>query len=677
MTRADPTGQAVVLIADDDPEVLARLAEDLEAIAEGAFTVIAVVTGADLLARAEQAALEGKKIPLVIVDQTVGDGSGVDLLITGNEQEPLRAARKVLMADRHEEEGLDRVVRSRALDATLAKPWGESQLRAMVYRLVTEFFVEEAPEEVDEVTEVVDVDVLSHAFVEAEEQRREVDRRLRRLQRSFLDDRALSDDDVEHLMITEIDRALDTPPRRTVPAGTIILRAGERVDGIHIVVAGRVRLTLDVDDRVIGFHSRTAGRIIGLNAVAGNDPTAFFNVVAIEETTFITLTLEQLDTALQTSPTLAVHFVTVLLRSMARRNLRSVEMRLQVDSLAHDLVQERDELADALDRLGRARSRLVESEKLATLGQLAAGVGHELNNPAAAISRATDFLGEDVASLAADLSDGEQLAEALRVARETEPLSTRVERQRRESLGAAIGDDAAARRLVRIGVDTVDAYQAAFAGVADPAAQLDRLERYHRIGSSLRSIDAAAARIVRLVGSLRSYARSGHERVDAFDVREGIEETLLLLGHDLRNVTVEREYADDIPAISGSPGDLNQVWTNLITNAIQAMRDNPVLRVAVTSPDPNEIEVTITDNGMGIPRSDLSKIFEATFTTKSGRVEFGLGLGLQIVKDIIVRHGGTIRAESVPGKTTFTVRLPVDRPLGTPHPPAEHNGGHV
>jgi len=119
------------------------------------------------------------------------------------------------------------------------------------------------------------------------------------------------------------------------------------------------------------------------------------------------------------------------------------------------------------------------------------------------------------------------------------------------------------------------------------------------------------------------------------------------------------------------------VWTNLITNAIQAMRDNPVLRVAVTSPDPNEIEVTITDNGMGIPRSDLSKIFEATFTTKSGRVEFGLGLGLQIVKDIIVRHGGTIRAESVPGKTTFTVRLPVDRPLGTPHPPAEHNGGHV
>ncbi len=672
----EPTAQAVVLIADDDPDVLARLTDDLTAIAEGAFTVVAVDNGADLVARAEQAALEGKKVPLVIVDQTVGDASGVDLLIAGTAQEPLRATRKVLMADRHEEEGLDRVVRSHALDAILAKPWSQHQLRAMVHRLVTEFFVEEAPEKVDEVTEVVDVDVLSHAFVEAEEQRREADRTLRRLQRSFLDDRALSDDEVEHFMITEIDRALDTPQRHVVPAGSLILRAGERVDGIHIVVAGRVRLTLDVDDRVIGFHSRTAGRIIGLNAVAGNDPVAFFNVVAIEETTFITLTLEELDTALQTSPTLAVHFVTVLLRSMARRNLRSVELRLQVDSLAHDLVQERDELADALDRLGRARSRLVESEKLATLGQLAAGVGHELNNPAAAISRATDFLGEDVAAIAGDLADGAHLAEALRIARETEPLSTRVERQRRELLAEALDDETTAKRLVRIGIDSVEAYQAAFDGVADPAARLDRLERYHRIGASLRSIDAAAGRIVRLVGSLRSYARSGHERVDAFDVREGIEETLLLLGHDLRNVTVERDYADDVPLIGGSPGDLNQVWTNLITNAIQAMRDDPVLKVTIASPEPDEVEVTITDNGMGIPRSDLSKIFEATFTTKSGRVEFGLGLGLQIVKDIIVRHGGTIRAESAPGNTTFSVRLPAARASETLHSPNEHLGGH-
>ncbi|MGD2051513.1 MAG: ATP-binding protein [Acidimicrobiia bacterium] len=673
---SNDTSQAVVIVANDDPEVLARLAGDLTTISEGAFTVAAVANRADLVARAEEAAHQGKKIPLVIVDQDLGGASGVDILIAGNEHGPLRAARKVLMADRHEEAGLDRIVRSRALDATLTKPWGESQLRAMVYRLVTEFFIEEAPEQVDEMTEVVDVDVLSHAFVEAEEQRREADRTLRRLQRSFLDDRALSDDEVEQLMITEIDRALDTPQRHTVPAGTMILHEGERVDGIHIVVAGRVRLTLDVDDRVIGFHSRTAGRIIGLNAVAGNDSVAFFNVVAIDETTFITLSLEQLDTALQTSPTLAIHFVTVLLRSMARRNLRSVETRLQVDSLAHDLVQERDELADAIDRLGRARSRLVESEKLATLGQLAAGVGHELNNPAAAISRATDFLGEDVAALAADVVDGVQLGEALRIARETEPLSTRVERQRRDTLAAAIGDDTTAKRLVRIGIDTVEAYRAAFDGVDDPEARLDRLELYHRIGASLRSIDTAAARIVRLVGSLRSYARSGHERVDAFDVREGIEETLLLLGHDLRHVTVERDYGDDVPPIAGSPGDLDQVWTNLITNAIQAMQDRPVLRIAVSAPQPDEVEVTITDNGTGIARSDLSKIFEATFTTKSGRVEFGLGLGLQIVKDIIVRHGGTIRAESVPGNTTFTVRLPAAKSAGPAPTPHEHNGGH-
>ncbi len=675
MTRRDQDDRAVVLIAGDTPDVLTHLGDDLAEIAEGAFTVIATATGADLVAAADRAAAAGKQIPLVIVDQAVADGSGVDLLIGISECEPLRAARKVLMADRHEEADLDRAIRSRALDATLTKPWSESHLRAMVFRLVTEYFVEEAPEQVDEVTEVVDVDVLSHAFVEAEEQRREADRRLQHLQRSFMDDHTLSDDEVEQLMITEIDQALDTPPRHTVPPGTMILRAGEPVDGIRIVVAGRVRLTLDVDDRVISFHSRTAGRIVGLNAIARNDPTASFNVVAVDETTFVALTLEQLDTALRTSPTLAVHLVTVLLRSMARRNQRSIELRLQVDGLAHDLAKERDDLADALDRLGRARSRLVESEKLATLGQLAAGVGHELNNPAAAISRASEFLGEDVAGLAADLPDGRPLADAVREARETEPLSTRVERERRERLAAASGDATTARRLVRIGIDSTEAYEAAFSGVDDRSEHLDRLERYHRIGASLRSIDAAAARIVRLVGSLRSYARSGHERVDALDVREGIEETLLLLGHDLRNVTVEREYAETVPSISGSPGDLNQVWTNLITNAIQAMKDEPLLRVAVDTPNPDEIRVEITDNGQGIPPSDLAKIFEATFTTKSGRVEFGLGLGLQIVKDIIVRHGGTIHAESRPGNTTFTVRLPVERPLEGPRPAADHNGG--
>jgi signal transduction histidine kinase len=185
------------------------------------------------------------------------------------------------------------------------------------------------------------------------------------------------------------------------------------------------------------------------------------------------------------------------------------------------------------------------------------------------------------------------------------------------------------------------------------------MERFHRIGTSLRNVDAAAQRIVRLVGSVRSYVRGNTEIVEEFDVRNGIEESLLLLGHELGQVKVETSYGSDIVPITGYPGDLNQVWTNLITNAIHAMDETGAhlsIDVGMTADD--EVMVSITDNGHGIPAENLERIFEPAFTTKAGRVEFGLGLGLQIVKDIVVRHNGSITVESEPGRTCFAVLLP-------------------
>jgi signal transduction histidine kinase len=573
-------------------------------------------------------------------------------ILTALSRDPdFESARRVLLSETHTAE-------AEPLDGVLSVPWTSSQLKSLVSRLVTEYFVEEAPQDVEEVTEVVDVDVLSKAFVKVEEHAHQVTERLARLQRSFLDDRSLTDDEVESEMIAEIDRALDNPPRTTVPAGTRILNAGDPVDGIRVVVDGRVHLTLDFDDRTLGFHARTAGRVIGVNAIALSETKAFFNVDAIEDTTFIALTLEQLDDALRHSPTLAIHLVTVLLRAMARRNQRSIELRMIVDTLARDLERERDELAATIDRLNRTQARLVESEKLATLGQLAAGVGHELNNPAAVVNRATDFLAEDIEALTAGTPGGEIFVDAVRTAREKDPVSTRVQRQRRNDLAEALGDRRLAKRLVQIGITTKDSYEQHFGNSPDPEAQLDRMERFHRIGATLRNVDLAAERIVKLVGSVRSYARGNDEAVAEFDVRSGIEETLLLLGHELGHVEVETVY-DDVPAISGYPGDLNQVWTNLITNAIQAMDEKDArLSITVGATDSGEVRVGISDNGQGIPPENLGKIFEPAFTTKAGRVEFGLGLGLQIVKDIVVRHNGSITVESEPGRTCFAVLLP-------------------
>ena len=642
----------IVFCASSDPTTRTDMERDLVALGEGAFTVQTVGTAAELIESARAAVESGAKVPLVLVDEYLSDGSGIDTLLVLRDIASLEGTRRVLISEHQPDVG-------GVIDGVLGVPWGTSQLKALVSRLVTEYFIEEAPLEVEEVTEVVDVDVLSRAFVEVEELAHQATERLARLQRSFLDDRALSDDEVESEMIAEIDRTLDNPPRTTVPAGTRILSTGDPVDGIRIVVDGRVHLTLDYEGRTLGFHARTAGRVIGVNAIALSTTNAFFNVDAIEDTTFIKLTLEQLDHALRHSPTLAIHLVTVLLRAMARRNQRSIELRMIVDSLARDLERERDELAETIARLNDARARLVESEKLATLGQLAAGVGHELNNPAAAVSRAADFLAEDIEALALRTPDGEVFADALRAARESEPVSTRVQRQRRKELAASLGDAALARRLAKIGIETEEEYRRLFGDAPDPEARLDRMERFHRIGTSLRSVDAAGSRIVKLVGSVRSYVRSGDAEVAAFNVCEGIEETLLLLGHELGHVKVETTYHPDTPLITGYPGDLNQVWTNLITNAIQAM-DESDARLAIEvglTPD-DEVRVGITDNGQGIPPENLERIFEPPFTTKAGRIEFGLGLGLQIVKDIVVRHNGSITVESEPGRTCFSVLLP-------------------
>jgi signal transduction histidine kinase len=161
-------------------------------------------------------------------------------------------------------------------------------------------------------------------------------------------------------MISELDRVLDHPPRRHIPAGSLILAEGDSLDGITVVLDGEVRLFRMVEGREIVFHQLTAGRIIGLMSLTRSQP-AVFSVEAETDVTVLPVTLEQLDSALRASPSLPAHFVSVLVRSLARRNLRSIEQQLKIREFAV--------------------SRIQESERLAVVGQLAAGVAHELNNP--------------------------------------------------------------------------------------------------------------------------------------------------------------------------------------------------------------------------------------------------------------------------------------------------------
>jgi signal transduction histidine kinase len=171
-------------------------------------------------------------------------------------------------------------------------------------------------------------------------------------------------------------------------------------------------------------------------------------------------------------------------------------------------------------------------------------------------------------------------------------------------------------------------------------------------------VKESTRRVSELVGAVRSYSQMDRASMQTIDVSDGLESTLVMLGHKLRDgVQVVREYAEDLPRIEAYAGELNQVWTNLIDNAVDAMDGVGTLRVATRAAG-DSIVVEIRDTGAGMPPQVQERAFEAFYTTKD--VGKGTGLGLDIARRIVVdRHGGAIGIESEPGNTVIAVRLPV------------------
>jgi signal transduction histidine kinase len=324
----------------------------------------------------------------------------------------------------------------------------------------------------------------------------------------------------------------------------------------------------------------------------------------------------------------------------------------------------------AMDAVTRQR------EKLVSLGTMAAGLAHEINNPASAIARAVDALQESSDTLVAapaDLADAgitpEQLhaLEALR--RDVDPSAALVDplalADREEALGTWLDERGVAdawqlaATLASVGVEPAWCDQVA--EVLDEQALEPGLEWLAGALASaalLAEIREANGRISELVGAMRSYSQVDRASLQRVDVTEGIESTLVLLAHKLRaGITIERNFADDAPPVDGNPSELNQVWMNLIDNAIDAMPDGGTLGIS-TRVDGDRLVVEVADTGAGMPVEVQARAFDAFFTTKD--VGKGTGLGLDISRRIVVEsHHGEIEVESQPGHTVFRVRLPL------------------
>ena len=330
----------------------------------------------------------------------------------------------------------------------------------------------------------------------------------------------------------------------------------------------------------------------------------------------------------------------------------------------------------------RIAAREQNRERLASLGTMAAGLAHELNNPASAARRAAADLADALDVLASTIGlfveSGIERTQAQElVAMQREAMERAAARDALSALDAADAEDELLESLERLNVSEPWRLSEPLVVAGIDAAWLDRLTAIAGpgtsaavwwIASSLTTRELAAEiaesteRMSKLVKAIKAYAFMDRGELVETDVHEGLETTLVVLGHKLKHTSIEvrRDYDRSLPKITLRGSELNQVWTNLLANAIEALGETGVIKI-VTQRDGACARVDIADNGSGIPENIRAHVFDPFFTTKD--VGEGTGLGLDTARRIVTeRLNGSIDFESTPGRTVFHVWLPLNGP---------------
>jgi signal transduction histidine kinase len=357
--------------------------------------------------------------------------------------------------------------------------------------------------------------------------------------------------------------------------------------------------------------------------------------------------------------------------AMAAAHLR--ELVYRAPNLAQKLV------ATMTDRTREMAQSQERAAKMMALGKLSAGLAHELNNPASAVWRSATLMREaqnhrrhESIALRTQTIDPKAQTVLFKLSDSIAECKTNdnMDALERADLESELGDllhaknlpEELAGDLVDAGIRCADLEQLTSVLTVDQAGHGLRLLVYdHQILCLTREIEDASRRISDLVQAIKSYSYMDRTPVSDVDVERGIDVTLRMFQHQLKHdFDVKKEFAGNLPTIPANGSELNQVWTNLIDNAISAMNSKPnpqkTLKVR-TALEPENVLVEISDNGPGIPAEIRGQIFEPFFTTKG--VGEGTGLGLDIVERIVRGHQGNIRVDSRPGCTAFQVRLPL------------------
>jgi signal transduction histidine kinase len=351
----------------------------------------------------------------------------------------------------------------------------------------------------------------------------------------------------------------------------------------------------------------------------------------------------------------------------------NAELEHRVQERTAQLANSNQELQQILAHLQATQQELIQSEKMAALGQLIAGIAHEINTPLGAIRSSVqniaDFLEQNLERLPEFFQQlsPQRYADFFALLRQAiaqpDNFSAKEKRQFKKILRSQLeacqieDADTIADTLVDLGVYQDIAPFVPLLKSEGSGAILKTAYQLTTLQKSTQTIRTATDWAAKMISALRNYARfdNSGEKVRS-QITDGIDTVLTIYHNAFKpGVNLTKNYQSNLPAIFCYPDELNQVWTNLIHNALQAMNYQGELAIEVTTRD-SWIIVSITDSGTGVPPEIVPRIFEPFFTTKPPGE--GSGLGLEIVKKIIDKHGGQITVESSPGKTTFSVFLP-------------------
>jgi signal transduction histidine kinase len=346
------------------------------------------------------------------------------------------------------------------------------------------------------------------------------------------------------------------------------------------------------------------------------------------------------------------------------------------------LIAENYELAEVIvhtlvDRVRLFTTSHFQNEKLMALGKLSAGLAHELNNPAAAVLRSAEDLKQIVGTLGSSLravstlrltpQEIESLGQVIEKASKNSSVRLPLlERKRREGeISDWLADNKISTDCEETFADsgiTVEDLEHLKRSISDNVFRpfINWLAARLQTEKAVYEIAASSRRISELVQSVKSYTRMDQaQAMDAVCINDGISNTITMLEYKARrqSIAIHAELENDLPLILGFPGELNQVWTNLIDNALDAMKDSGGELTVKTRSTPEQVIFNVIDNGPGIAPENLERIFDPFFTTKD--VGEGTGVGLDLVQKVVQMHKGKIEVNSRPGRTEFRVFFPI------------------